>query len=133
MSELLNDAGPLESTTADELFDDIAAAVATKQRAVAREYAADVENRISIDVQYVNGHAIRSRPGEAPRRDSANLFNRIHSDAVAEPDHVVEAAVWSDAAYAADLEARFRLVITHLVDSYIPAFVDAAVSGIEKD
>jgi len=93
--------------------------------------------RISVDVEYQTGPrggliVIRSKVGEAPRRETGDLYNSIQSDVEIDL-HAVTLDVSSDKFYAPILEDKLgRPHIDVTLEEWAEPFFDAMVDAINK-
>lgn len=53
---------------------------------LAKVAVADVKQRLSVPVEWNNGHAIRSSPGEPPRLDTGELEDNVRGEVWVESD-----------------------------------------------
>lgn len=111
----------------DDILDDLLAA----DREVGDEMVARVQDRLSIDVEFVGGEVIRSKPGEHPRRETGNLYGSFTTRTVQEGD-TFRTIVDTDVFYAVNLqELMDRPIVTGLMEEYEPLILDRQVRVIE--
>jgi hypothetical protein len=124
-------------TEAERLFPAIQSDVYESLDLVAAQVADSWKERISIDVEYLAGPrggvvTIRSKPGEAPRRDTHNLHDSIQTS-IETDDGQVSAAVDTDVFYAPILEDKMeRPHFQVTFDEWTDEVIEAVAQAVER-
>ncbi len=66
-----------DNTDIGAAFDRIEESVQREYEEVAWEMTADLMTSLSVQVEYIGGYVIRSKPGEAPRREFGDLIRSV--------------------------------------------------------
>lgn len=124
------------TTDALDLFDSIQNDVYDALDLIGAQIVDSWQKRISIDVEYTKGPrggvwVIRSRPGEAPRRETHNLHDSIQQSTEAD-DGVITEFVDSDVFYAPILEYKMDRPHCEITfEEWADQVVDATIHAIE--
>ncbi len=78
--------------------------VESATRKAGEDEVEQLKTDIGIEVEYTNGHAIRSNPGQPPRMETGQLQESIFSEVTRPETNVVELKIGSTADYSYLLE-----------------------------
>lgn len=110
--------------------DIIAEAFLEAARQTGPEIQADVQTLISVPVEYIDGHIIRSLPGENPRLETGRLHDSIAQHAQRDGDRLTLAVV-TGVEYAPRLQLQMERPIFNGVDEeWLRVLVSRVVGAI---